>query len=277
MVTSNFQEIGFGTHRLKNALDAISTALTFGYRLLDTAQIYGSEEELGMALLHCSYVRREDVYIASKLWFSHYDKVEEAILQSCRNIKTDYIDLYMIHKPNNLNPAEHLRAFESLEKCRQKGIIRNIGVTSFNIYQLEELVDKTCIVPDVVQVECHPFLQQKELQKKVEAMGSVFQAWYPLGSGDSKLFNDPTLKRIATKYKVTVPILILMWHRQEHHSFVVRSECIEHILYNFILPNKDLSYEDLNQIRKLDRAKSYIRVPPFVETLWYKSPLGKLL
>ena len=204
-------KIAFGTYRLKGSIcfNAVSDALELGYKMIDTAQVYGNEAEVGKAV-YFSSVPRKSIFISSKLWFP-YHNIEENILKSCDRLRTEYIDLYLIHKPNHINPKEHLKAFEDLEKCRQNGIIHSIGVTSFNLEQLEQLISVTGIIPDLVQVECHPFFQQKHLQEKVESLGSIFQAWYPLGSGDKHLFNHPVLKEIASAHSISVPRLVLMW------------------------------------------------------------------
>jgi len=272
-------KIAFGTYRLKGKIcfNAVSNAIELGYRMIDTAQVYGNEAEVGKAV-YFSSVPRKNIFISSKLWFP-YHNVEENILKSCDRLRTDYIDLYLIHKPNHINPKEHLKAFEQLEQCRQKGLIRSIGVTSFNLEDLEKLVTVTGILPDLVQEECHPFFQQKHLQEKVESMGSIFQAWYPLGSGDKRLFNNLTLKSIASEHSVTVPSLILMWHIQEGHNIVVKSTNIRHMKNNLDIQSDTsfLSETEMEQIRKLDVNKSYVTLPNWAQTLLFKSPIGRLV
>lgn len=273
----NVPQNGFGTYRLKGkrCIEAVYNAIECGYRLIDTARIYDNEKEIGKAI-SISSVPRESIFITSKLWFP-YNNVKEAILKSCKNLNTGYIDCYLVHKPNSIFPKEHLIAFEELEKCRQEGLIHAIGVTSFNLGELEELVNETGIIPDLVQEECHPFFQRKYLQQKIEHMGSIFQAWYPLGGGDIKLFNEHTLRKIAYEHGITVPLLILMWHLQEGHSFVVRSTNIEHIKSNLKVQGDMLSNMEMKQIRSLDCNKSYAPLPNWAQTIFFKSPFGHLV
>lgn len=270
-------KIGFGTYRLRKEVcfKAVYEALSCGYRLIDTAKLYGNEDEVGVAILSAP-VSREDVFITSKLWFP-YKNIEESICESCKELMTDYIDLYMIHKPNSIFPSEHIRAFEELKKCQQQGLIRAIGVTSFTQKELMQLVEYTGIIPDLVQEECHPYFQQKKLQEKVESLGSIFQAWFPLASGDKILINDSILRGIANKYETTVPEIIMRWHIQEGHSVVVRSTNIEHMQKNLNVQENSLTDAEMEQIRTLDRRKSCMPIPNWAQTLYFKSPLGHLV
>ena len=155
-------------------------------------------------------------------------------------------------------------------------MIRSIGVTSFSLKELDELVSITGIIPDLVQLECHPFLQQKTLQDFTQSLGSTFQAWFPLGSGDTKLLNNPLLKSIAVSHHISVPVLILVWHIQEGHSVVFRSTKMHHMKDNLSveLNSVILSASEMEQIRSLDRGRSYMPIPSWVQTLYFKSPFG---
>ena len=274
----NIPRIGYGTYRLKSgSYRHISDALKCGYKMIDTAEAYGNESEIRRAI-SCSRIPREEIILSGKLWFP-YRNAEESILRTCEKLGTEYLDIYLVHKPNSINPKEHLNAFKELERCREKGLVNAIGVTSFNLKELEQLVSVTGIIPDIVQAECHPFFQQKQLQQKVESLGSIFQAWFPLGSGDKNLFSNPVLKSIADKYEITVPNLILKWHMQEGHYMVVGSTNYVHMTDNLKVQEQmwNLSCEDMAQIHSLDSGKSYDVLPKWAQTLFFKSPLWRFV
>lgn len=177
---------------------AVLSAFEAGYRHVDTASLYGNEESVGAAV-RASGIRREEIFVTTKLWNSDHASPERALETSLRKLKLDYVDLYLIHYP----VSQRLRSWGTLEKLKQQGKTLSIGVSNFTIRHLTELDSETDIVPAVNQVEFHPYLYQRELLEFCVGRGIVIEAYSPLTKGER--LKDRKLAAIAKKYPKASP------------------------------------------------------------------------
>lgn len=172
---------------------AVLAALEAGYRHIDTASFYGNEESVGAAV-KASGIGREEIFVTTKLWNSDHGSPERALETSLRKLKLDYVDLYLIHYP----VRERRQSWRALERFKQQGKTRSIGVSNFTIRHLTELLAETETVPAVNQVEFHPYLYQRELLDFCVARGIAIEAYCPLTQGQR--LKDPKLLAVAKKY-----------------------------------------------------------------------------
>jgi diketogulonate reductase-like aldo/keto reductase len=177
---------------------AVLAALEAGYRLIDTAAMYGNEESVGAAI-RMSGILREKIFVTTKLWNSDHGNPERALDKSLRRLKLDYVDLYLIHYP----VRERRQSWRALEALRAAGKARSIGVSNFTIRHLTELLAQTETVPAVNQVEFHPYLYQQDLLNFCAGKGIVVEAYSPLTKGVR--LNDPKLVAVAKKYSTGEP------------------------------------------------------------------------
>lgn len=244
--------IGFGVFLIPDdgtCEKAVSNALEVGYRFIDTASAYFNEGGVGRAV-KSSGLKREDIYITSKLWLQDYgyEGAKKGIERSLKKLDTDYIDLYLLHQPY----FDTKGAWKALEEAVDEGIIKSIGVSNHTIGFLEKLLPEMRIKPVVNQMECNPLFQQKKLREYMKPYDIKMQAWYPLGHGNKELFENPILKNIAGKYNKTVSQIILRWHVEEGIIPIPKSTSINHIKENFEIFDFSLDKEDMTQIRSID-------------------------
>lgn len=237
-----------GSEASKELQDAILYALEQGYRHIDTAAAYLVEPEVGYAV-NKSGIPREELFIVTKLWNADHDKAEEAFLKSLENLKTDYIDLWLMHFPQandefgaaleHPTPAETWLAMEAVIK-KYPTKLRAIGVSNFSKKTIDELLAVATIKPAVNQVEIHPMWPQPELRRYFDQLGIHITAYSPLGQWDSPLLTHPDIIAIAEKYNVGVGTLILSWALSLGISIIPKSARKERITAN------------INLIKKLD-------------------------
>jgi methylglyoxal/glyoxal reductase len=197
---SHIPQLGLGVWQMsgRECEKAILAAFEAGYRLVDTASLYGNEESVGAAV-RSSGIAREDIFVTTKLWNSDHGNPGRAFETSLRKLKLDYVDLYLIHYP----VRERLRSWAVLEKLKQQGKARSIGVSNFTVRHLNELLAQTETVPAVNQVEFHPYLYQRDLLDSCVARDIVVEAYSPLTKGER--LKDRKLMAIAKKYPVASP------------------------------------------------------------------------
>jgi diketogulonate reductase-like aldo/keto reductase len=186
------------THAGVTCEAAVLAALEAGYRLIDTASMYGNEESVGAAIRR-SGIPREDIFVTTKLWNSDHGNPARALETSVRKLKLDYVDLYLIHYPTR----KRRQSWRALEALRAEGKTRSIGVSNFTIRHLTELVAETKAVPAVNQVEFHPYLYQRDLLDFCAGRGIVVEAYSPLTKGAR--LNDPKLIAVAKRYSKAGP------------------------------------------------------------------------
>ncbi|KAF2197091.1 aldo-keto oxidoreductase, NADPH-dependent, partial [Delitschia confertaspora ATCC 74209] len=260
--------IGLGTWQSKpnEVREAVKVALQKGYRHIDTALAYGNEHEVGQGIKD-SGVPREEIWITTKLDNTWHHRVEEGITSSLKSLGVDYVDLYLMHWPSSTDPNDlkkHLpdwdfiKTWQEMQKLPASGRVKNIGVSNFAIKNLEKLLNdpSTKIVPAVNQVELHPNNPSPKLIEYCKEKGIHCTAYSCLGSTDSPLYKDPTLKKIAEAKGKTPQQVMLMWGLQRGTSVIPKSVTASRIEANFELDGWELSDEEVKQLSSLkDRFK----------------------
>lgn len=251
--------IGFGTYKLgddNQVVEAVKSALKLGYRQIDAASFYNNEEAVGRGIKE-SGIKREDVFLATKLWNDDhgYEKTMEAFNESLKRLGVDYLDLYLIHWPNKLN-RETWKAFEELYT---QGKIKAIGVCNFKQGHLEEFKKSTKIMPMINQIEIHPYRAQKEIVEYCKDNNIQVVAWGPIMRG--KIFSDPLMIALAEKYNKSIAQIALRWHLQNGIIPIPKSSNSERIKENLDIFDFNISEEDMIAIDALDRNENISGVP----------------
>lgn len=249
--------IGFGVFQVseKETERVVSDALEVGYRMIDTAASYFNEQQVGNALRQ-SGLKREDLFITTKLWVQDhdYDDTLRAFDTSMKKLGLDYLDLYLIHKPY----GNYYAAWRAMERLYKEGGIRAIGVTSFSSERLQDLFLHNEVKPAVNQLETHPFFQQQTANTFLQQEGIQHEAWAPFAEGQNDIFNHPVLKAIADKYGKTVGNVILRWLNQRNIVVIPKSVRKERMAENLNILDFKLSDEEMATIAGLDTGRSPI-------------------
>lgn len=248
-------QLGYGVYQVtkEECEHCVLDALKVGYRHIDTAQSYFNEEEVGNAIVK-SGVPREEIFLTTKVWIEHYgyDETKASVMESMRKLKTNYIDLMLLHQPF----GDYYGAWRALEDLYAEGVIRAIGVSNFYPDRLIDLCSFARIKPMVNQVETHPHNQQIEAQKWMEKYGVQIEAWAPFGEGRGGLFTEPTIAKIAAKYNKSVAQVILRWELQRGIVVIPKSVRIERMQENFNVFDFELTGEDMATMATLDKKQS---------------------
>lgn len=241
---------GLGTWTLSGdkAFKAVLWALEAGYRLIDTASIYGNERKIGEAL-KASKINRDELFITTKVWTTDhgYDETLIAFKKSLKNLKLNYVDLYLIHWPDSDLRYE---TWKALERIHQDENARAIGVSNYTIPHLEEIFDKSSTIPVVNQVEFSPFLYQKDLLEFCEAHNIFLEAYCPLTR--TRKFNDPIINSIAKKYEKTSAQILIRWGLQHNIIEIPKSGDKEHIKENANIFDFKIIKEDMDILDNLN-------------------------
>jgi 2,5-diketo-D-gluconate reductase A len=248
--------LGFGVFQvddLKQCQQSVEDALEVGYRLIDTAQAYHNEEAVGMAIKQ-SGIKREDIFVTTKLWVSdaNEDKAMKAFDSSMNKLGLDYLDLYLIHQPFN----DVFGAWRAMEKLYKEGRIRAIGVSNFQPDILMNLILNNEIKPMVNQIETHPFYQQIKTQEFLKENDVQIESWGPFAEGKNNLFTNPILASIAKKHNKTIAQVVLRWLTQRNVVAIPKSVHKQRIQENFNIFDFTLDSEDMKEIISLDRPES---------------------
>ena len=248
-------QIGYGVYQVtKDECErCVLDALDAGYRMIDTAQSYFNEEEVGSAIRK-SGVNRNDIFLTSKVWIENYsyEKCRESVLESMRKLGTDYIDLMLLHQPF----GDTYGAWRALEDLYREGRVRAIGISNHYADRMVEFALFTEIPPMVNQMEIHPLNQQKELIRWAEKYNIQLEAWAPFGEGRKGLFENPVLKAIGDRYGKTTAQVILRWHIQRGIVVIPKSVHKERMEENLSVFDFSLTDEDMMRISGLDTATS---------------------
>ncbi|XP_004425467.1 PREDICTED: aldo-keto reductase family 1 member C23-like protein [Ceratotherium simum simum] len=290
--------LGFGTYAAEEVpksktVEDIKLGIDAGFRHIDCAHAYGNEKEIGLAIqskIEDGTVKREDLFCNSKLWitFLRPELVRTALEQSLKNLQLDYVDLYIIHYPTALKPGEELypedehgkaifdtvdlcATWEALEKCKDAGLTKSIGVSNFNRRQLEKILNKPGLKykPVCNQVECHPYLNQRKLLDFCKSKDIILVAYGALGTQRPKqwvdqnspvLLDDPVLCAMAKKYKRTPALIALRYQLQRGVVVLAKSINEKQIKENMQVFEFQLTSEDM---KVLDGLNQNLRYLPF--------------
>ncbi len=247
--------LGYGVYQVtKDECErCVLDALKAGYRSLDTAQSYFNEEEVGSAI-EKSGVARKDLFLTTKVWIEHYgyEAAKASVLESMKKLKTDYLDLCLLHQPF----ADYYGAWRALEELYEAGKIRAIGVSNFYPDRLVDIASFARTRPMVNQVETHPHNQQIAAHEIMEKYDIRHEAWAPFGEGRGGLFEDETLKAIGAKYGKSTAQVMLRWHIQRGVVVIPKSTHYERMVQNLDVFNFALTDEDMAAVAALDKKES---------------------
>lgn len=251
--------VGFGVYKVppEDTATLCATALDVGYRLLDTAALYGNEAGVGTAARGFLETNpREDLFVTSKVWNDDhgYDAALRAFDTSMELLGLDHLDLYLIHWPCASKDL-YVETWRALERLRAEGRVRSIGVSNFQQPHLERLLAETDTVPVLNQVELHPYLQQRDLRAFHDHHGILTQAWSPLGRGN--VLEDPVIRQIAAALGKTPAQVILRWHLQQDILTIPKASSRERIASNLAVFDFELDDAQLSALHGLDRDQRF--------------------
>eukprot|EP00731_Ephydatia_muelleri_P031599 Em0023g106a len=288
----NVPSFGLGTWLSKpgEVERAVEQALKNGYKHIDCARMYHNETEIGDALARCfkeGVVKREEVFITSKLWSNDQapQDVETACRSSLKDLKLDYLDLYLIHQSaalsldasrddvNTITEEQKLgysaekmaKTWEAMEKLVEKGLVKSIGISNFTIVKMDKLLKTAKIVPALNQVECHPYFQQPKLKKYCDLKGIVVGAYSPLanpslGSADDpNPLKDPVVKEIAKKHSVSAAQVCIAFLLHRGMVVTPKSVNLERLKENLASTRVRLDDEDMKKLQSLDRNRRMLK------------------
>ncbi|WP_303962384.1 aldo/keto reductase [Succinatimonas hippei] len=249
--------VGFGVYQIPvdETEEIVNKALEVGYRMFDTASAYFNEEQVGKAIAS-SAIKREELFITTKLWVQDYE-YEDALRAfdlSLHKLGLDYIDLYLLHKPY----GNYYAAWRALEKLYKEGLIRAIGITSFSNERLLDLCLHNEIKPALNQIETNPFFQQHSANAFLKSEGIVHEAWAPFAEGKNDIFNNEVLKRIAENHHKSVSSVILRWLNQRNIVVIPKTVRKERMIENFNIFDFTLSDDEMQAIAALNTGSSPI-------------------
>ena len=246
--------VGFGVYQIeqKACERCVREALEVGYRLIDTAQAYYNEAQVGDAI-KASGIDRQKLFLTTKVWISNAgeDKATKSIEESLRKLKTDYIDLVLIHQPF----GDYYGTYRALQKMLQSGKIRAIGLSNFYDARFVDLAENMDIKPAVLQLETHVYCQQQKMRELIEPYGTELMAWAPLVEGKNNFFNDPTLIQIAASHGKSVAQVALKYLTDENIIVIPKSTHRQRMQENITIGDFSLTQEERSQIRALSGPK----------------------
>lgn len=246
---------GFGVYQVskEDCKESVLTALKTGYRHIDTAQSYFNESEVGETLKE-SDVPRKEIFLTTKVWIDNYGegKTYDSVVESLKNLQTDYLDLILLHQP----VGDYYAAYRDLEKLYEEGKVRAIGVSNFYPDRLVDLCMFAKIKPMVNQIEVNVFNQQVEAKKWADKYGVVLEAWAPFAEGRNNMFHNEVLQAIGEKHNKSVAQVILRWLYQRGIVSLAKSVHEERINENFDIYLFELDNDDMKKIETLDTKTS---------------------
>ncbi len=251
--------IGFGTFMLggEACKNAVTVAIENGYRMIDTAEAYGNEKEVGEGIKQ-SDINRKELFLVTKVNFKSYENAEQTVMQSLSNLQTDYIDLLLLHWPF----ANYYGAWRTLEKLYAEGKIRAIGVSNFEPDQLLDLIAYNKIIPAINQIETNLYCQRSTERSWMDKKQVSHMAYAPLGQGNrNEMFQEPMVLSLAKKYRKTPAQVLLRFLTQKGIIVIPRSTKPEHIKENLDLFDFELSTDEMSQLSALDKKEPLIGRP----------------
>ena len=248
-------QLGYGVYQVtqEECERCVADALKVGYRAIDTAQSYFNEEQVGAAI-EKSGLARSEIFLTTKVWVEHYgyEEAKQSVLESMRKLRTDYLDLCLLHQPF----ADYYGAWRALEELYEEGRLRAIGVSNFYPDRLVDLCSFARLRPMVDQVETHPLNQQVEAKRWMEKYGVQIEAWAPFGEGRGDMFQNPVLCAIGKRHGKSAAQVILRWHLQRGVVVIPKSTHIERMEENLNVFDFTLTGEEMDAIAALDTKTS---------------------
>jgi len=246
-------QLGLGVYKVDNNIAAplVSHALQNGYRLIDTASMYENEVGVGQGIVD-SGVPREEVLVATKFWMDDlgFENTLKAFDKSLKLLGLEYLDFYLIHWPAPKRGLLYVDSWKAMEKLKNEGLIRSIGVCNFHTHHIDEILKVAEHKPVLNQIELHPWLTQENAIAYDNAHSIVTQAWSPLARG--KILDEPMLEAMAIKHGKSVAQIVLRWHIQRGVAVIPKSNSKERIVENMNVFDFELSAEDVDAITALN-------------------------
>lgn len=260
--------LGFGTFRVENddtCKEAVKHAIESGYRSIDTAKVYGNEEQVGQGIkegLESTGLNREDIFVTSKLFFEDFGRknVAQAYETSIQKLGLDYLDLYLVHWPGT-NEAIMIDTWKGMEDLYKDNKVKNIGVSNFNPDHFEALLAQVSIKPVINQVEFHPYFTQEKLRKYLEAQNIYMESWSPFMN--AQILNDETLNEIGKEVNKSAAQVIIKWNMQHNVVVIPKSVTSSRIEENIDVFDFELSAEQMKRIDDLNKDQ---RIGPDPDT-----------
>lgn len=254
--------LGIGTYALSDsqAENSVYWALKAGFRLIDTARIYGNESGVGRGIKRAvdeGIVKREDIFVTTKMWTSDFGNGAAAINASLNRLGLDYIDLMILH---HSQPSNDVQAYQAMEKAVSEGKLRSIGLSNYYTpSDFDRLVNATTIKPALLQNETHPYHQSKTMKEHIAQYGTVMESWFPLGGrGNTQtLFNDSTISAIAAAHGKSSAQVIIRWHLQAGNICIPGSSNEQHIIEDHDVWDFALSADEMAQLTALDKNQRF--------------------
>lgn len=247
--------LGFGTLYLTDELgiQCVSDAISLGYRLIDTATVYGNEAAVGGGIKK-SGIDRKELFVTSKMWVDDYgyESGKKAFQASLDKLGLDYLDLYLLHRPR----GDVKGAWKAMEELHKEGRIRAIGISNFEAHQIDELLSYAKVKPVVNQIETHAFFQEEKARGELKIYDIQMEAWSPFAQGRNDLFTNKVLAEIGKKYDKTNAQVSLRWHYQRGIVAIPRTSKKEHMIENLNIFDFELSDTDMKTIAALDLNKT---------------------
>lgn len=260
--------LGLGTFRVENddtCKEAVKHAIESGYRSIDTAKVYGNEEQVGQGIkegLESTGLNREDIFVTSKLFFEDFGRknVAQAYETSIQKLGLDYLDLYLVHWPGT-NEAIMIDTWKGMEDLYKDNKVKNIGVSNFNPDHFEALLAQVSIKPVIIQVEFHPYFTQEKLRKYLEAQNIYMESWSPFMN--AQILNDETLNEIGKEVNKSAAQVIIKWNMQHNVVVIPKSVTSSRIEENIDVFDFELSAEQMKRIDDLNKDQ---RIGPDPDT-----------
>lgn len=262
-------KFGLGTFRLsgQTVIDSVKTALEVGYRAVDTAQIYANEAEVGQAIAE-SQLNRDELFITTKIWTENYapDKLIPSLKESLRKLRTDAVNLTLIHWPAPKLGVSIAEVMQALLEAKQQGLTEHIGISNFNIELTRQAIDSIGLQHIATnQIELSPYLQNHRLVGFLQAQKIDVTSYMTLAYG--KVLNDPLLLEIAAQHQVSSAQIALAWALQQGFAVIPSSTRREHLIANLAAQEIQLTKDEMTAIAKLDRNAREIN-PQQLAPLW---------
>ena len=271
---SKIPKFGFGTYDIvpdEKCTQACLEALKIGYRLIDTAAYYGNEKGVGEAVRKCG-IKREEIFIATKIWPTQYEDIDNQIEKMFKRFELEYIDLVLLHWPF----GDYKKAYKALEKYVKNGRIKNIGLSNFYEKHLKDILEICEIKPVIDELECHPYRNLKDFKKNIlDKENILLVAWTPVAKMDKDLVENKDLNEICKKYNKSLTQVILNWHLQHGNIAIPKSANPVHIKENYESYDFNLTKEEVETIDKIppkDIGSSKVDDEKFIEKSMKNGP-----